>query len=38
MADPYEGTIQSTISRLAPYHEDYARRLMESTFAKADVY
>ena len=37
MADPYEGTIQSTISRLAPYHEDYARRLMESTFAKADV-
>ena len=37
MADPYEGTIQSTISRLAPYHEDYARRLMESTFAKTDV-
>jgi len=37
MADPYEGTVQSTISRLAPYHEDYVRRLMESTFAKGDV-
>lgn len=37
MADPYEGTVQSTIARLAPYHEDYSRRLMESVFAKADV-
>ena len=37
MADPYEGTVQSSITRLAPYQEDYTRRLMESVFAKADV-
>ena len=37
MADPYEGTVSSQIARLAPYHEDYSRRLMESVFAKGDV-